>query len=168
MSAVGKDNAHQRIAGLEQREVHGQVGVRAGVGLHVGELATKEFRCAIDGQLLSPIVIDAAGIVPFAWISLGILVGHPRARSVHYSGADVILTGDQFDCVGLALGFVGEQRRDFGIVFVQESKQALRQCVQGRRGSCRLGSHSDSVRRVARLAQSCTRDRYHKASRKSG
>ncbi|MPM61484.1 hypothetical protein SDC9_108344 [bioreactor metagenome] len=41
VSAVAEAHAQHRIAGLQQREVGGHVGLRTGVGLYVGVLRSE-------------------------------------------------------------------------------------------------------------------------------
>ena len=52
MAALGQVHAQHRVAGLEQGEVHRQVGLGAGVGLDVGVLRPKELAGAVPGDVL--------------------------------------------------------------------------------------------------------------------
>ena len=88
VAAFGQAHAHDGVAGLEQAEEHGLVGLRAGVRLHVGVAGAEQLLDAVDGQLLDDVDELAAAVVALAGIALGVLVGElacpappsPRAR----------------------------------------------------------------------------------------
>ena len=75
VAAFGQAHAHDGVAGLQQAEEHGLVGLRAGVGLHVGVLGAEQLLDAVDGQLLDDVDVLAAAVVALAGIALGVLVG---------------------------------------------------------------------------------------------
>ena len=58
--------AHDRVAGLEQRVVDGGVGLRAGVRLDVGVLGAEERLRAVDRELLGDVDVLAAAVVALA------------------------------------------------------------------------------------------------------
>ena len=53
--AVGEVHAEDRVAGLERREEHRHVGLRARVRLHVGVLGAEERLGARDGERLDDV-----------------------------------------------------------------------------------------------------------------
>ena len=62
--------------GLQQREVHGHVGLSAGVRLHVGVLRAEELaRPCSRADVLDDVDVFAAAVEALAGIALGILVG---------------------------------------------------------------------------------------------
>jgi hypothetical protein len=74
VAAFGQTHAHDGVPGLQQREEHALVGLRAGVRLHIGELRAEELREAVDGQLLDDIDVLAAAVVALAGVALGVLL----------------------------------------------------------------------------------------------
>ena len=88
VAAVGELEAHQRVAGLEQRVVDRRVGLRARVRLDVGVLGAEQLLGAVDRQLLGDVDVLAAAVVALAGIPLGVLVGEHRALALeHRAGA---------------------------------------------------------------------------------
>ena len=71
----GERQAHDRVAGLEQRVVDGGVGLRAGVRLDVGVLAAEQRLRALDRERLDHVDVLAAAVVALAGVALGVLVG---------------------------------------------------------------------------------------------
>ena len=63
MTAVGEIHAEQGVAGLHDGEIGGHVGLRAGMGLHVGVAASEELLRAVDGQILGDVHVFAAAVV---------------------------------------------------------------------------------------------------------
>ena len=55
VAAVGEVEAEDGVAGLQDRHVGGGVGLRAGVGLHVGVLGAEDLPGAIAGEVLDHI-----------------------------------------------------------------------------------------------------------------
>ena len=64
--------------GLSKAEEHGLVGLRAGVGLHVGVLGAEQLLDAVDRELLDDVDVLAAAVVALAGVALGVLVGELR------------------------------------------------------------------------------------------
>ena len=63
MTALRQVHAHDGIAEVQQGKVDGQIGLCAGVGLDVGVLCAEQLACALDGDVLHLIHIDAAAVV---------------------------------------------------------------------------------------------------------
>ena len=98
--AFGQAQAHDGVAGLQQAEEDGLVGLRARIGLHIGMGRTKQLLGTVDGQLFDDVHVLAAAVVALARITLGVLIGQLRALGLHYGGRGVVLTRNQLD-VGL-------------------------------------------------------------------
>ena len=124
VAAVGQVEAQHRVARLERREIDRRVGLRAAVRLHVGVLGAEELLRPIDGQLLDDVDVLAAAVVAPAGIALGILVRQHAAGRLHHGGAGVVLAGDHFQAVVLALDFVGDRAPHVGIVFLDEVRHS--------------------------------------------
>ena len=97
MAAGGEVEPHERVAGLHQREEHRLVGLAAGIGLHVGELALEQLAGALDGERLGDVDELAAAVIAPAGIALGVFVRHHRALRLEHGARDDVLRGDQFD-----------------------------------------------------------------------
>jgi hypothetical protein len=83
VAAFGEAHAHDRVAGLEQGEEHRLVGLRAGVGLDVGEAGVEQLLHPVDRQLLGHVDELAAAVVALAGVALGVLVGELAALGGH-------------------------------------------------------------------------------------
>ena len=103
MAAVAEIHAEDGVARLEQREVHGDIGLGAGVGLDVGVLGAEELFRPLDGEGLDLVHVLASAVVARAGIALGVLVGQMAAHGLHDGGRHKVLRGDQLDMVTLAL-----------------------------------------------------------------
>ena len=101
--------------GLQQREEHGLVGLRAGMRLHVGEAAIEQLAGALDRELLGDVDKLAAAVIAPAGIALGIFVGEHRALRLEHGARDDVLRGDQLDLVLLAVQLAFEHGIDLGI-----------------------------------------------------
>ena len=113
--AHGEAHAKNRIARFQQREIHRLVGLRTGIGLHVGRIGTEQFLHTIDRKLLDHIDKFATAVITFARIAFGVFVGELRALRFHHRRAGVIFGGDQFDVIFLPLVFVLNRGKKLGI-----------------------------------------------------
>ena len=115
VAAFCEREAEERVARLHEREVHSRVGLRAGVRLHVGELRAEERFQALDGKRFGDVdKLTAAGVTT-AGVALCVFVGELRALGLHDRDRGVVLGGDQFDVVFLALIFSGEDGLNFRV-----------------------------------------------------
>ena len=106
MAAFGKRHTHHRVAGIEQAEENGHIGLSSGVRLYVNrhfyaDRFAEEFEGTFFGQRFGLINILAAAVVAFAGISFGILIGQHRALGRHNGRRGVVLTGNQFNLIFL-------------------------------------------------------------------
>ena len=102
MAAVRERHAEDRVAGLEHREVHRLVRLRAGVRLHVRVFGAVEPLNALDREALGDVHVLAAAVVAFARIALGVLVGERGPECLQHRGGAVVLGGDQLQVLFLA------------------------------------------------------------------
>ena len=70
MAAGGEVEAHEGVAGLQQRQKHRLVHLAAGVRLHVGEAGAEQFLGALDRQRLGDVDPFAAAVIALARIAL--------------------------------------------------------------------------------------------------
>jgi len=88
---------------LAQGLVHGEVGLGAGVGLHIGIIGAEELLGPLNGDVLHHVHALTAAVVALAGIALCVLVGEDGAGGGQDSGADDVLRGDQLDVLLLAV-----------------------------------------------------------------
>ena len=113
--AVREVHAEDRVARLKHRQIHGHVGLCAGVGLDVGVVGTKQLLRAVDGECFRHVNEFTAAVIPLAGIPLGIFVGHHRADGFEHGATDEIFRGDQFETVFLSPDFVVDGGSDVGV-----------------------------------------------------
>ena len=101
VAAAVEVHAHEHVAGLAQREIDGDVGLAAGVRLHVGVLRAEELAGPAARDVLDHVDVLAAAVVALAGITLGVLVGQPAADCLHDGGRGEVLTGDKLYVVAL-------------------------------------------------------------------
>src|SRR5699024_9845551 len=107
MPAGVEAHAEDGVAGFNQGEEDGGVGLGAGVGLDVGVVAVEQLPGAVDGELFGDVDVFAAAVAAFAGVAFGVFVGELAALGFHHLGAGVVFRGDQFDVVFLTLDFGG-------------------------------------------------------------
>ena len=110
VAALVEVEAHEGVARLEHGEQHGLVGLRAGVGLHVGELGAEETLHAVDGHHL------AAAVVALAGETLGIFVGEVTAHGRHDLVGNEVLAGDELHAPELALVLLFDELKNLGVL----------------------------------------------------
>ena len=96
-----------RLQGGEKRRL---IGLRARMGLHVGEAAAEQRNRALDREPLGDIDILAAAVVAPAGVALGVFVGEHRALGLQHSAAHDVLGRDQLDGRLQALNLAGYRR----------------------------------------------------------
>ena len=127
VTARGERHAENGVAGLQQGEQDALIGLRARMGLDIGEGAVEELAGALDRQSFGDIDVLAAAVVAPARIALGILVGQHRTLGVEDRARDDILRGDQLDLVALALQLRLDALGELGIGFGERCGEEGRQ-----------------------------------------
>jgi len=102
---MGQVQAQHRVARLEHREVHRHVGLGPAVGLDIGVLGREQLLGPVAGQVLDGVHVHAAAVVAPARVALGVLVGEVAAHGREDGQGGVVLAGDQFKVLSLALDF---------------------------------------------------------------
>ena len=134
VAAFGQAHAHDGVAGLQQREEHRLVGLRARIGLYVGILGAEQGLEPVDRQLLDDINVLAATVIAFAGIALGVLVGQLRALGLHHRWRGVVLAGDQLDVLFLAGVLKRDRGPEFGVDVGEGGLGTVKHCGQSCRG----------------------------------
>ena len=106
VSAVGEVHSEDFVPGLEHSGVNGEIGLCAGVGLHVGVFGAKKFLGALDGDAFDNIHMFAAAIPAFARVTLGVLIGKHAALGLKDGRVGEIFRRDELD-VRLLAFFLG-------------------------------------------------------------
>ncbi len=97
VAALGEVHPHDRVAGLQEREEHRLVGLRARVRLHVRAFGAEELLHPIDRELFGDVDVLAAAVIALARIPLGVLVRQLAALRRHDGRARIVLRRDQLD-----------------------------------------------------------------------
>jgi hypothetical protein len=108
-------HAEDGVARLQQRQVHGLVGLRARMRLHVGVVGAEQLLAALDRQPLGHIHVLATAVVALARIALGVLVGEHRTLRFQHARTGVVLGGNQLDVVFLTPALVRDGLGQFGV-----------------------------------------------------
>ena len=115
VAAVVEPHGEDGGARFEQRLVHRQVGVGAGVRLHVGVLGPEKRGGPVAGQVLHLVDDPVAPVVPPAGVALGVLVGQHRARGGQHGRRGEVLRGDQLQGRLLPVELLAEEACHLGI-----------------------------------------------------
>ena len=121
--------AHDRVAGLQQRVVDGGVGLRAGVRLDVGVLGAEQRLGAVDRELLGDVDVLAPAVVALAGIALGVLVRQHAALRLEHGLRDEVLGRDHLERPLLALELVVEDRGDLRVDLGERAVEEVRRQV---------------------------------------
>ena len=116
---MGQVEPQHGVARLDGRQVDGQVGLAAGVRLHVGVLGAEQLLGPVAGQVLDHVDVLAAAVVAPAGIAFGVFVRQHAADGLHDGRAGVVFAGDHLQAVLLAVHLGGDGGPDFGIFFVR-------------------------------------------------
>ena len=107
--------AQEGVARRHQRHEGGGVGGRAGMRLHVCELASEKLGNPFDRQGFGDVDILAAAVVAAPRQPFRVFVGEHRALRLEHRLADDVLGRDQLDLVTLATELLADGRRDLRI-----------------------------------------------------
>ena len=84
VAAVGEIHAQDRVARFQQGQEHGEVGLGAAVGLHVGPGGPEELLGALNRQFFDGIDVLTAAVVAAVGQAFGVLIGEHRALGGHH------------------------------------------------------------------------------------
>ena len=129
--AAGREaEAHDRVAGLQERHHDGAVRLRARMRLDVRELAAEQFLCALDRERFDGVRGRASLVITAARIAFRIFVREDGALRLEHRLADDILRGDQLDLRLLAAKLVVDRILDRGIDLAESAgEEAVRNAV---------------------------------------
>ncbi len=113
--AGGQRHAEDRVARLEQRQIHRLVGRGAGMRLNIGEAAIEQRLGPLDRQAFGNVDKLAATVIAPTGIALGVFIGQHRALRLEHPARDDILAGDQLYLRLLAVQLAGDGFRQFGV-----------------------------------------------------
>ena len=100
---------------FEQRVVDRQVGVRAGVRLHVGVVGPEQCGGPVTSQVLHLVDDPVAAVVAAARVALGVLVRQHRARRREHRRRREVLRGDQLQGRLLTVELLPDEVRHLGV-----------------------------------------------------
>ena len=115
MTAVGQIHSHHRITRLEHGKIDRHIGLRAGMGLHIGVFRPEKRLGAFARQIFNDIDILAAAVIALSRISFGIFVGQVRAHCGQNRVTDEVFGCNQLQMLALARQFLAHRVADFGI-----------------------------------------------------
>ena len=149
--AAGRQVQRQHlVARLQKQEEHRQIGLAAGMRLHIGVAAIEQLFGALDGGIFHHIDKTPAAVKAVAGVAFQRLVCHFVAQRVQHCPADDVLRRDQLDLVLLAR-FLASQR--FG-----------HQRVRRGDGSGEMLQHRGSSASAVQLASECGAGPVHSKS----
>ena len=108
----GEVETEHAVAGPDQREEHGKIGLTAGVRLYVGIRALEQFTCTVHGGLLGYVGTSSAAVIASTGVSFKRLVRHFMTECVEHGSADDILGSDELDLVLLPPALAGQRFGD--------------------------------------------------------
>ena len=107
--ALVEAHGEDRVARLDERQVGGQVRVRAGVRLDVGVLGPEQLRRPSPGEVLDLVGDDVPAVVAPPWVALRVLVRQHRRRGGEHGRRGEVLRRDELEARSLALELTPEQ-----------------------------------------------------------
>jgi hypothetical protein len=115
VAAVAEVHAQDLVAGLQHRGVDREIGLGAGVRLHIGVIGAEELLRALDREVLDFVDLLATAVPALAGITLRVLVRQHAALGLEHRGIGEILRRDQLDVALLAGELAGDRGVDFRI-----------------------------------------------------
>ncbi len=115
VAAVREVQPEDGVAVLEQREVHGRVGLRPAVRLDVRVLGAEQRLGAVDRELLGDVDELAAAVVAAAGVALGVLVGQDGALRLQHRDRREVLRRDHLQRGLLAPQLGADGLGDLGV-----------------------------------------------------
>ena len=117
VSALVQVHPHQRVAGLQDRKLNGEIRRGTGVGLHICIGASEQLLGPLDRNGLNDVDHLTAAIVALSGIPFRVLVREGASHSCHDCLADPVLGRDQLNMIILALNLLFDRRCDLRIHF---------------------------------------------------
>src|SRR5690554_3537722 len=87
------------------------------MGLYIGMVRAKDIFKPLPGQVLHLVYEFASAIVPFARVSLGVLVCQMAAHSLHHRYTNEVLRSYEFNPASLSFKFPDYGRINLGVGF---------------------------------------------------
>jgi hypothetical protein len=119
---VGQVPAHRQVhaengvAWIKRGIVDGEVGLSAGVRLHVGVVGAEEGAHAVAGEVLDDVDLLAPAVVALAGEPLGVLVRENGASCLKHGHRDEVLRRDELDGAALACKLGVDRRGDLRVL----------------------------------------------------
>ena len=120
MSAMRKVHAHDRIPGLDQREIDRHIRLCARMRLDIGVSSAENLLCALNRDVFHHVNAFAAAIIPLAGIALCVFIGQDSAHRRHDRLADDVFRRDQLQIAALTSTLFFNRAADLRIVFADE------------------------------------------------
>ena len=117
MAALREVQPHKSVTGIEDRHLHCEVGLGAGMGLHIGPAGSVESFETIDCELLDFVYHLAAAIVALAGIAFGVFVGADAAHCLEHFGRNIVFAGDELEAIFLAGFLLRDEVENLGVLF---------------------------------------------------
>ena len=131
MPAVGQVHAQHRVSGLNQSEIHREVGLGAGMGLDVGVFRAEQLFGPLDGEGFHLVHALAAAVIALAGITFGVFIGENRTHGGHNSRGDQVFGSDQLDIPSLAGQLLLHGCAQFRVVLGDKVNGRQQICVHG-------------------------------------
>ena len=120
MAAVGQIQCQKLVAAVDQRQIGGRVGLRARMGLNVGEFAFEQTASTFDRDVFGLVHLLASAVVTLGRQALGVLVRQDAAHARHDRLGSEVFRGDQFQSFTLTMKLGFDNSENFRIVLFKD------------------------------------------------
>ena len=155
VSALGKVHAHHGVAQIQQGKIDRQVGLCAGMGLHIGVFCPKESAGAVDGDLLNLVHKLAAAVIAVTGVALCVFVGQHTAHRRHNGRGNDVLAGDQLNVLALTGQLATHSSAQFGVGFLHKANGVDQIFIHFRNLLCSRAAHPWAGASVLRAVHNC-------------
>lgn len=118
-----KIQTHDAVVGSQKSRVHGKVGRRSRVRLHIHAPLVGVQTVSLEGtslaQNLNLVNVLVATVVTLARVALSVLVGESRAKALHHSLGGQVLTGNQLEARPLSVFLLLDDIEQLGVVHLE-------------------------------------------------
>ncbi len=125
VAAMGQVHAENGVAGLKDGRIGGFIGLRTGVGLHVGVFGFEELPGAIAGQVLHDVGVLTPAVITLTRVAFGVFVGKYAGCGFEDCFGSEVLTGNQLNPGVLPVHFFLDRIVNLWIHFGQGPGHAL-------------------------------------------